>query len=61
MITLSLLYATASAGDWLEGGYVDSSNYGEIKQYFTDPIFYTKIPVSQPISMHNIYDTNTNL
>ncbi|MCJ7445250.1 MAG: hypothetical protein MUO26_12135 [Methanotrichaceae archaeon] len=57
MIALSLLCAIASTGDWLEGGYVDSSNYREIRQYFTDSIFYTKIPVSQPISMHNIYDT----
>ena len=43
MIVLSLLCATAFAGDWLEGGYVGSPDYGEIRQYFTDPIFYSSL------------------
>jgi hypothetical protein len=43
---------TAIAQDWLEGGYVGSADYGEMGQYFTDPIFYTQVPVSQPLSFY---------
>ncbi|MDD1758338.1 MAG: hypothetical protein LUQ22_06360 [Methanotrichaceae archaeon] len=53
LISLCIMGATAVAGDWLGGGYVGSPNYGEIRQYFTDPIFNTKVPVSQPLSFYN--------
>jgi hypothetical protein len=55
MIGLSLFCATAFAGDWLEGGYVGSPDYGEIRQYFTDPIFYSSLPVSKSIGMYSTY------
>ena len=50
---------TASAAYWLEGGFVGSPDYGEIRQYFTDPIFYTRVPVSSPLSFYkpNIHNT----
>lgn len=38
---LSALMAVSSAGDWLEGGYVGKGSYGDVRQYFTDPIFYS--------------------
>ncbi|HOV82566.1 MAG TPA: hypothetical protein PLN19_00010 [Methanothrix sp.] len=56
-LIIALLSMTACAGDWLEGGYVGSANYGEIRQYFTDPIFYTRVPVSQPLSFYRPYIT----
>jgi len=59
LMFLGLFSSMAIADDWLEGGYVGSSNYGEIGKYFTDPIFYTKVPVSQPLSFYNPYYTNT--
>ncbi len=36
------------AGRWLCG----FSELWEIRQYFTDPIFYTRVPVSQPLSFY---------
>jgi len=49
---------TGIAQEWLEGGYVGSPDYGEIRQYFTDPIFYTRVPVSQPLSFYRPYIYN---
>lgn len=46
VILLSMLIAVSYGSDWLDGGYVGRGNYGEIRQYFTDPIFYTRVPVS---------------
>jgi hypothetical protein len=46
LILLSTLIAVSHGSDWLEGGYVGSGNYGEVRQYFTDPIFNTKVPVT---------------
>jgi len=56
MVALSLLFKTAFAEDWLEGGYVGSLP-GEIRQYFTDPIFYSSLPISKPIEMYSSYST----
>jgi hypothetical protein len=39
---LSMLITVSNASDWLEGGYVGSGDYSEIRQHFTDPIFYSK-------------------
>ena len=62
MIGLSLLCATAfGADDWLEGGYVGSPDYGEIRQYFTDPIFYSSLPASKPAGMYSTYGTSATL
>jgi hypothetical protein len=38
---LVILTAVSSAGDWLEGGNVGRGSYSEIRQHFTDPIFYS--------------------
>ncbi len=38
---LVVLTAASGAADWLEGGSVGRANYGETRQYFTDPIFYS--------------------
>jgi hypothetical protein len=54
-LILIILGITVSAQDWLEGGYVGSPDYGEIRQYFTDPIFFTRVPVSQPFSFYQPY------
>ncbi len=53
LLSLCLFSSIAITEDWLEGGYVGPPNYGGIRQYFTDPIFYTKVPVSQPLSFYN--------
>ncbi len=34
-----MLIAVASGQDYLDGGYARSGNYGDVGQYFTDPIF----------------------
>jgi hypothetical protein len=57
-LILALFCMTAIAQEWLEGGYVGSSDYGEIRQYFTDPIFFTRVPVSQPLSFYSPYQGN---
>jgi len=57
-LMLVLFSMSAMAQEWLEGGYVGSPNYGEIRQYFTDPIFFTKVPVSQPLSFYNPFINN---
>ncbi|MFB3764584.1 MAG: hypothetical protein ACE14P_04980 [Methanotrichaceae archaeon] len=36
-----MLIATSSGQDYLDGGYAGSGDYGDIGQYFTDPIFYS--------------------
>lgn len=41
LAVLAALTAISSAGDWLEGGYVGQGNYGDTRQHFTDPIFYS--------------------
>lgn len=38
---IAMLVAVSNAADWLEGGSVGRGNYGEARQYFTDPIFYS--------------------
>ena len=54
-LILTLFCMTAIAQEWLEGGYVGSPDYGEFGQYFTDPIFFTRVPVSQPLSFYSPY------
>lgn len=48
VMLLLMLAANSSGDDWLEGGYV-GRDYGEIRQYFTDPIFQVRVPISSPI------------
>lgn len=38
---IAMLVAVSNAADWLEGGSVGRGNYGEVRQHFTDPIFYS--------------------
>lgn len=56
IILLSTLIAVSHGGDWLEGGYVGSGNYGEVRQYFTDPIFYTKVPTTSSSAYYPALD-----
>ena len=58
ILIIALLSMTASGADWLEGGFVGSANYGEIRQYFTDPIFFTRVPVSLPLSFYSPHPGN---
>ena len=39
--TACLLIGFGYGQDYLEGGFVRSGDYGDIQQYFTDPIFYS--------------------
>ncbi len=44
-----MLIAVSSGQDYLDGGYVGSGDYGDVGQYFTDPIFYSpSYPSSDP-------------
>jgi hypothetical protein len=61
LLTLALFSMTAMAVEWLEGGYVGSADYGEIRQYFTDPIFFTKVPASQPLGFYYPYIGSTGV
>ena len=36
-----LLIGFGSGQDWLEGGFVRSGDYGDMRQYFMDPIFFS--------------------
>lgn len=56
IILLSALVAVSHGSDWLEGGYVGSGSYGEARQYFTDPIFYTRVPVTSSSSYYPTLD-----
>lgn len=58
LLILALFSMTALSQEWLEGGYVGRANYGEISQYFTDPIFFTKVPASQPLGFYYPYIGN---
>jgi hypothetical protein len=40
LILLIICVAVSNGKDWLEGGYVGRGNYGDIGQYFNDPLFY---------------------
>lgn len=40
-IWLLIILSVASGQDYLEGGYVRSGGYGDMGQYFKDPIFYS--------------------
>jgi hypothetical protein len=55
LLILALFGTTAMAQEWLDGGYVGRANYGEISQYFTDPIFFTKVPTTQPLGFYYPY------
>jgi hypothetical protein len=57
-LILILFSMTVTASDWLEGGYVGSPDYGEIRKYFTDPIFFMKVPVSLPQSFYGPHTGN---
>jgi hypothetical protein len=56
MALLAMLMAVSYGSDWLEGGSVGRGNYGEIQQYFTDPIFSTQVPVSPPGSFYQAHN-----
>jgi hypothetical protein len=42
LMLFSILIAVSAGQDWLDGGSVGRGNYGDIRQYFTDPIFYSQ-------------------
>ncbi len=39
LILLGMLVVVSQGQDWLGGGYVRSGDYGDTRQYFSDPIF----------------------
>jgi hypothetical protein len=41
LVIMAALIAISCASDWLEGGYVGQGSYSDIRQHFTDPIFYS--------------------
>lgn len=43
-VLLFVLLGLSQGQDYLEGGYVSSGDYGDIRQYFTDPIFSSSGP-----------------
>jgi hypothetical protein len=40
-VIFAILMTVSQGQDYLDGGYVGSGDYGDIRQYFTDPIFYS--------------------
>ncbi len=59
IILLSMLISVSYGSDWLGGGYVGSGNYGEARQYFTDPIFKMKVPITSSGSYYPALDRTT--
>lgn len=59
IVLLSILISVSYGSDWLGGGYVGSGNYGEARQYFTDPIFKTKVPIASSSSYYPVLDRTT--
>jgi hypothetical protein len=43
-VLLFVFLGLSQGQDYLEGGYVSSGDYGDIRQYFTDPIFSSSGP-----------------
>jgi len=58
LVALTLL-ATLSSG-WLDEGYVASGGNSGTAQYFTDPIFFTKVAQTQPLGFYNPYIIGAN-
>lgn len=56
IILLSMLVSFSYGSDWLEGGYVGMGSYGDVRQYFTDPIFHTKVPATSSSSYYPVLD-----
>lgn len=52
---LAMLTTVSYGSDWLEGGSVGRGNSEGIQQYFTDPIFFTRVPVSPPGSFYQAH------
>jgi len=40
-VIFAVLITVSQGQDYLDGGYVGSGDYGDMRQYFTDPIFYS--------------------
>jgi len=49
---LATMISVSYGSDWLEGGNVMPGSSEGIQQYFTDPIFFTKVPISTPVTFH---------
>jgi hypothetical protein len=58
MLLIALFSMTALSQGWLDEGYVASSGSSTAAQYFTDPIFFTKVPQSQPLGFYSSYLIN---
>lgn len=41
LLGLLIVVLVSQGQDYLDGGYVGRGNYGDVGQYFTDPIFYS--------------------
>jgi hypothetical protein len=40
-VIFAVIITVSQGQDYLDGGYVGSGDYGDMRQYFTDPIFYS--------------------
>jgi hypothetical protein len=58
MLLIVLFGMTAISSGFLNEGYVASSGSSIAAQYFTDPIFFTKVPASQPLGFYTPYIVN---
>lgn len=56
LMLLAVLFAlTGLSMAWLSEGYVASSGSSTAAQYFTDPIFFTKVSQSAPLGFYSPY------
>ena len=60
LLAIALLSMISLSVAWLDEGYVASSGSSTFAQYFTDPIFFTKVPQSQPLGFYTPYIIGTN-
>jgi len=60
LLAIALMSMISLSVAWLDEGYVASSGSSTTPQYFTDPIFFTKVAQAQPLGFYNPYIIGTN-
>ena len=60
LLAIALLSMISLSAGWLDEGYVASSGSSTAAQYFTDPIFFTKVSQAQPLVFYKPYIIGTN-
>ena len=60
MLLVTLFSLTAISVAWLDEGYVASGGSSTVAQYFTDPIFFTKVSQAQPLVFYKPYIIGSN-